>query len=235
MFRIQRSVFVWLGLMGAIAVTAWSYSAAMVQKVDPATFHPQRSVLYGVWDGSNSHAAAIKKTAQYKALVESGLIDYAGKMLEQVLTSQKVMSELGPGPNEEELQQSFEAFEHFKKLYEAGFSVSISDGPIDGPPRPLATVVLHDAAGSSQLITPLLQLAGINDEPQARTVAGRDVLSLLIPGSPALNWHGGAKRSILLWRRTCCRRTGDRNSGRTFAECHNQCSISEVSRSEGGF
>ena len=199
MFRIQRSVFVWLGLMGAIAVTAWSYSAAMVQKVDPATFHPQRSVLYGVWDGSNSHAAAIKKTAQYKALVESGLIDYAGKMLEQVLTSQKVMSELGPGPNEEELQQSFEAFEHFKKLYEAGFSVSISDGPIDGPPRPLATVVLHDAAGSSQLITPLLQLAGINDEPQARTVAGRDVLSLLIPGSPGfeLAWWSEAQHLVV--------------------------------------
>ena len=81
---------------------------------------------------------------------------------------------------------SSEIFAQVTRLYEAGFSVSLSDGPIDGPPTPLATVVLHDAADSSELIPSLLQLTGMRAEPQARTVAGRDVLSLLIPGSPRL-------------------------------------------------
>ena len=199
MIGIQRSVLLCGGFIGAIAVTAWAYSSAMVQQVDPATLHPQRSVLYGVWDGSKSHAAAIKQTAQYKALVESGLIDYASKMLQQTFTSGSVMSELGPGPSAEELQQGSEAFGHFKKLYEAGFSVSISDGPVNGPPTPLATVVLHDAAGSDELMLPLLQLAGIRDEPQAKNVAGRDVLSLLIPGSPGfeLAWWSEAQHLVL--------------------------------------
>ncbi|MEO2015352.1 MAG: DUF1559 domain-containing protein [Fuerstiella sp.] len=199
MFRIQCSVFLCGGLVGAITVTVWAYSAATVQKVDPATLHPERSVVYGVWDGSEIHAAAIKETAQYKALVESGLFDYAAKMLKQALSSKSMMSELGPGPSEADLQQSSEAIEYFTRLYEAGFSFSISDGPIDGPPTPLATIVLHDAAGSNELIIPLLQLAGIRDEVQAGTVAGRDVSSLLIPGSPGFEmaWWSEAQHLVV--------------------------------------
>ncbi len=199
MFRFQRSVLLCGGLIGAIAVTAWAYATATVQNVDPATLHPHRSVLYGVWDGSKTHAAAIKETAQYKALVESGLIDYADRMLKQALSSESVMSELGPGPSEKDLRQTSEFFGYFTRLYEAGFSFSISDGPMDGPPTPLATVVLHDAAGSNELILPLLQLAGIRDEPQAATVAGRDVLSLPIPGSPGFEvaWWNEAQHLVL--------------------------------------
>jgi prepilin-type processing-associated H-X9-DG protein len=199
MFRFQRSVFLYGGLIGVIGVTAWAYSTATVQKVDPATLHPQRSVLYGVWDGGEMHAAAIKDTAQYKSLVESGLFDYARKMLNQVLTSESVMSELGPGPSAEELKQGSEAFGHFKTLYESGFSISISDGPLGEPPAPLGTVVLHDAAGSGELMLPLLQLAGMGAQPQARTVAGRDVLSLPIPGSPGfeLAWFSEAQHLVV--------------------------------------
>ncbi|MCP4506467.1 MAG: DUF1559 domain-containing protein [Fuerstiella sp.] len=199
MFQFQRSMFLCGGLVGVIAVTAWAYSSATVQRVDPATLHPRRSVLYGVWDGSGSHAAAIQETAQYKALVESGLLDYAGKMLKRVFNSQSVMSELGATASEQDLQMSSEAFTYFKRLYEAGFSVSISDGPPDGPPTPLATVVLHDAAGSIEMVPLLLQLAGIGAEPQAANVAGRDILSLLIPGSPGfeLAWWSEAQHLVL--------------------------------------
>jgi prepilin-type processing-associated H-X9-DG protein len=199
MFRLQRSLLLFGGLIGAVTVTAWAYSATTVQKIDPDTLHPERSVLYGAWDGSEMHATAIEQTAQYKALVESGLIDYAVKMLKQVLSSETVMSELGPGPSAQDLQMSSEIFAQVTRLYEAGFSVSLSDGPIDGPPTPLATVVLHDAADSSELIPSLLQLTGMRAEPQARTVAGRDVLSLLIPGSPGFEvaWWREAQHLIL--------------------------------------
>ncbi|MCP4506993.1 MAG: hypothetical protein GY826_11450, partial [Fuerstiella sp.] len=199
MFQFRRSVFLCGGLVGAIAVTTWAYSTATVQKVDPATLHPQRSVLYGVWDGSEIHAAAINNTAQHKALVESGLIDYAGKMLKQVLSSESVMSELGPGPSANDLQQSSEFIGHVTRLYEGGFSFSISDGPVNGPPTPSATVVLHNAAGNDELIRPLLQLAGIREEPRVRTVAGRDVLSLPIPGTPGIEvaWWSEAQHLVL--------------------------------------
>ena len=178
----KKSAVLCVCVLAAAGLTAVAYTSAF-QRIEPSNLHPQRSILYFEWDGSKQHEAALKDTAQYKALVESGLFDYGMKLIEQ--STAPLVSQLEPGASEEDVEKLTEAKSTLRAVYEQGFSISATDGS-DGRLSPMATVVIHGAAGAEDRVAPLLAVVDIRDEPEQKEVRGRTVNFLRNPSNPAI-------------------------------------------------
>lgn len=150
--------------------------------VNPETLHPQRSILYFVWDGSAAHQEALQQTAQYKALVESGLLDYGVGLFQQSIGA---LSAQQSAISADELQMLDPAKHYLTSLYQNGISFSATDGTDDGL-APMATLVLHQSAEAIELVPVLLPLLGVNDQPDRRTLHGRDIFFLRNPRNPSI-------------------------------------------------
>ncbi len=174
-------VIIGTALLAAAGITAYAFSNAS-QRIDPSTLHPQRSIVFAQWDGSEQHQAAIKETAQHKAVVESGLFDYGVRLMEQA--TQPLVSQLEPGTSDADFARIEEAKTTFQSLYKHGFSLSVTDGA--DRLSPMATLVVHGAAGGESNIPPLLKLADIRDEPDQKEVRGRTINFLRNPSNPAI-------------------------------------------------
>lgn len=167
--------------------------------VDSSTLHPERSIVFLQWDGSNEHATAIKETAQYKALVESGLYDYGVKLLQQSVPA--IMAQVGgPRGAQEQMKGLQELLAYVSSISENGFSFSITDGAGNGPPAPVATLVLHGFAGNESALEQLLHLMDIPaEDAQAKQISGRSVKTLIIPRTPGfeLSWFSESDHLVI--------------------------------------
>ncbi len=188
MLGIRRSWLTGCFVLAVASMVAWA-SLNQAPDVDPATIHPERSIIYFQWDGADQHEAAIKQTAQYQSLVESGLLDYATKVFQQMMSGglQRMGGQFRRGPSAEEATQILEMVGKLQTVYQRGLSLSVTDGSVDGPPMPLATIVLHQLAGEEDRIAEMLATLGVRDEPEARRVSGRKTLTVPIPEAPGFD------------------------------------------------
>src|SRR5437868_1829342 len=74
-YGVALGVFVCLGLLLSVGVGQSKPAVA------PETLLPANSIFYAGWDGIDSHQDGWHATAAYKALVESGLLDVAQKLV----------------------------------------------------------------------------------------------------------------------------------------------------------
>lgn len=192
---IKRSLLVTIGSVASLGM-AWAILPSSVQDIDPATLHPERSIGYFCWDGGKLHAEAFEKTAQYDALVKSGLWGYGVRVVNEMLPS--FMNQVVPHASEDEVAQLAMAQEYAQAVFENGASVSITDGPESGPPSPSLTVVLHGLGEAEAQVLPLLETLGIPAEVQRKTVEGRSVQWLYIPDTPGveLAWFREAQHLV---------------------------------------
>ncbi|MEP3480734.1 MAG: DUF1559 domain-containing protein [Fuerstiella sp.] len=190
------AIFCAAGLaLGAVSMTTQNPPPP----VDGSTLHPERSIVFLQWDGSHEHAEAIKNTAQYQALVKSGLFDYGTKLLKQSLPA--LMAQAGgPRGAQEEMKTVQELLTYVNGIFENGFSFSITDGTGDGLPAPVATLVLNGFAGNEATLEQLLQLMDIpGDEAQMKLISGRSVKTLIIPRTPGfeLSWFSESDHLVI--------------------------------------
>ncbi|MEZ6124918.1 MAG: hypothetical protein R3C49_17360 [Planctomycetaceae bacterium] len=195
-FGNGRSRILFLGLFGLVAASAIAWAGLGQKAAEPATIHPQRSIVYVHWDGMDRHEAAYQETAQYKALVESGLQDYIVSVVRKLMSSG--ISRLGGpfrgAPNGDQAEKLFSVFSELDQVNRNGFSLSITDGLEDGPPMPLATLVVNNMAGYEQQVAMLLRAAGLRAQPESETILGRSVQSLVLPDTPGMEigwWSEG--------------------------------------------
>ncbi|MFO1020228.1 MAG: DUF1559 domain-containing protein [Planctomycetales bacterium] len=140
-----------------------------------------RTVLYYSCDGMQFHQAGWKKTAAYESLMESGLWDFAEKLLKQI--GEKAKSE---GADFDQLRKGIEL------VTANGLSAAVSletmrDIPV---PVPQALVVFHDAASLAPALSELFKKSGA-EEIKPMTIAGRKVSLIPVPDSPpglAISW-----------------------------------------------
>ncbi|GAB5443053.1 MAG: hypothetical protein Fues2KO_34020 [Fuerstiella sp.] len=189
--QVSLSLLLLTAAASAGAFTFWNSQ----NDVGPESLHPDRSIVYFVWDGSEQHTEAIQQTAQYKALVESGLFDYGMRLFNQsfeALASQQ--NELSA----DELRTLQAAKKYAMQLYERGVSFSITDGSAESL-APMATLVLHDAAEAIELVPQVLELMDLRDPPETRTLHGREVYVLQNPRSPAieLTWWAEGRHLVV--------------------------------------
>lgn len=199
---MNRMTNAW-GAMFCAAGLAWAAvamtSTSNLPAVDPATLHPERAIVFVQWDGSKAHASAIQKTAQYKALVESGLFDYGVKLVEQSLPALMAQA-VGPRASEAEVRSGQELLTYASSVFENGLSFSITDGASPGPPMPVATLVIHGFAGSESVLEQLMDLMDIPaDRAESKLVSGRSVKTLIIPSTPGfeLSWFSEADHLVV--------------------------------------
>lgn len=192
----RRILVLCFGLIG-VAGAAWALSPVTVKNINPATLHPQRAIVYLNWDGADLHAGAIQQTAQYEALVKSGLLDYGVQLFTQNLPVLK--SQAGGGSSGDALEQLAEARVHLKTIYERGISLSLTDGALNGPPSPLLTIVVHGVKGGAQQVANLIRLTGLREPVQHKTVGGRSVSWIPIPQTPGfeLSWFEEAQHLVI--------------------------------------
>lgn len=196
MSAIKRSLLVGLGLVTTVGM-AWAMLSNAAQDIDPATLHPQRSIGYFAWDGGVEHAEAFQKTAQYDALVKSGLWGYGTKVVKEMLPA--FMAQAVPHASEKEVAELGKAKEYFQALFDNGMSVSLTDGPEGGAPSPALTVVLHNLGAAEAEIPKLLDLMDLRADVQRKTVSGRSVQSIYIPDTPGIElaWFREAQHLVI--------------------------------------
>lgn len=197
MSALIRRVLASFGILLTFGMCVWAFSPNAVQNVDPATLHPQRSIVYLAWDGSEEHAAAIQETAQYKALVESGLWDYGSKVLSEMLPA--FLAQAAPHTSNEEFEQLIRAKSQLQAIAKSGFSISVTDGPDGASPRPALTMVLHDLSDAEREVLPWIQLLGMREDVQTKTVAGRNIQWAYIPDTPGIElaWYREAQHLVI--------------------------------------
>lgn len=199
---MNRMTTIWAAMFCATGV-AWAAiamtSSNTIPAVDAATLHPERAIVYVQWDGSDAHAAAIKETAQYKALVESGLFDYAVKLVEQSVPA--LMAQAGGGrTSQEELRSAQELLTYVSSIMENGASLSITDGPTAGAMSPVVTLVLNGFAGNEEVLEQLFDLMDIPaGDATSKLVSGRSVKTLIIPRTPGfeLSWFSESDHLVV--------------------------------------
>ena len=196
MSAFKRSVLVGFGMATSLGI-AWAILPNVVQDVDPAKLHPQRSIGYFAWDGGLEHAEAFQKTAQYDALVKSGLWGYSTKVVNEMLPA--FMAQALPAASNEEVAQLSKAKDYLQAIFDNGMSVSITDGPEGGAPSPTITMVMHGLSDAESEIQDLLGTLGAGGDIQQKTVAGRSVQWLYIPDTPGIEfaWFQEAQHLVL--------------------------------------
>lgn len=199
---MNRMTSAWAAMFCAagLALAAFSMTSSnSPPPVDAATLHPERSIVFVQWDGSKAHAEAIQETAQYQALVESGLYDYGIQLLEQSLPA--LMAQAGgPRGSQEEMRNAQELLTYVNGIFENGLSFSITDGTGTGVPAPVATLVLNGFAGKESVFEQLLVLMDIPAaEAQGKLISGRSVKTLMIPRTPGfeLSWFSESDHLVV--------------------------------------
>ncbi len=170
----KRTKFVSLsiGLLAVVSVAGWLYAQRGSDSVAPEKLLPARSIIYVKANGSLLTDAAFKKTASYKALHESGMM----QMIEDAFASM---------PNEyPHADKIEEALEH---LEQNGMSLAITDGM---GMQPWGMIVVHDAVGGADFLNEMLEMLPPNG-PEFQNVErnGRKITMTMIPGAPVeLGW-----------------------------------------------
>lgn len=185
MSGLRQKLFTGILLCGTVAgVAAWAATTTAVQDIAPASLHPERAVIYADWDGSEQHLQAIRETAQYQVLVESGLFTYVSQLAQQGLqVALEDMRRNGSG-DLQEAELVKEGLKHAKWIFEHGVSFSLTDGKAESVPMPLATLVIHNAAGSEEIVSELLRAVEPDIPLQTQSIEGRDVTSFFVPNTP---------------------------------------------------
>jgi hypothetical protein len=153
----SRQTFVgWGAVVAALALVCVSFSAgqeprpgarnraaagAAPQKAaapaaggrDVATLLPADPVLYVGWDGEAAHREAWEKTAAYKSLYESGLVEIAQKMFAGLVPEQ--------AGEQTELINAVAVV-----AQQEGISIAVTVPGAEGPPLPWGVAVLHGGA-----------------------------------------------------------------------------------------
>ena len=153
------------------------------------TLLPADAVLYVSCDGMAAHKDEFKKTAAYKAIYDSGLMDAGAKLLD-VLKNQA-------GAPKEVATLIGDAYE---TLVNNGMSIAVSVSADQGPPLPYAVVVFHKASKFEPQLSRFLQEATRGDlKFENRTVSGRKVTSSVIPNSPGveLGWWSEGQHLVV--------------------------------------
>lgn len=171
-------------LCGTVAGIAVWAATPTVQDIAPASLHPARSVIYVDWDGSEQHLQAIRETAQYQSLVESGLLSYVSQLAQQGLQAALQDMRRNGSSDLQQAELLTEGLKHAKWIFENGVSFSLTDGEAESVPMPLATLVIHNAAGSEDIVAGLLKSLDANISVQNQSVEGRQVSSFFIPSTP---------------------------------------------------
>lgn len=187
MFNLRR-ITICTAVLAGLGLSVWAWSGSN-QRIDPATLHPQRSVLFVAWDGALNHEEAIEETAQYKALVESGLLDYGMRLLDQSLGM--AMSQMGPGASPDDVDRALEIKSLLFGLYDNGVSLSVTDGDGDFP-APMATLVLHNGAELVPQVPGILDQLDLRGRPQEKSIGDRTITFLQKPNQPEIElaWWG---------------------------------------------
>lgn len=170
----KRTKFASAGVMmlTVASLMGWAYAQRGADSVAPEKLLPERSIIYIKANGSLLTDKAFKKTASYKALYDSGLM-------------QAIEDGFASLPNDNPYAGQLE--EVFNHLSENGLSVAITDG---GMMQPWGVVVVHDAVGGAELLNGMLELLPRGGpEFQEVNQQGRAITMTMIPGSPVeLGW-----------------------------------------------
>lgn len=156
-----------IGLLAIVSVAGWLYAQRGSDSVAPEKLLPERSIIYMKTNGSLLTDKAFKKTASYKALYESGMM----QMIEDAFASL---------PNETPYADKIgEALEHIE---ESGLSLAITDGM---GMQPWGIIVVHDAVGGAEFLNEMLEMLppGV---PEFQEVErnGREITMTMIPNVP---------------------------------------------------
>ncbi len=184
------------GLLLAVCagVFWWGWSPGEAQETAPAkspapeTLLPADAVMYFGCDGLAAHEAEFEKTAAYKAVYESGLMDAIGNLVDAV--SKKA----GGGQDLSVLRDVYHT------LAQNGVSAAVSVEAAQGPPKVASVVVFPQAAKFEPQLAHFLKQATRGDvEFQAHVVSGREVTSGILPNSPGveLGWWTEGKHLLI--------------------------------------
>jgi hypothetical protein len=177
-----------VAIMAGAFWLAWSPGEAQVAKPAktpaPETLLPADAMLYIGFDGMGGHKEGFEKTAAYKSLYETGLIDAVGKFINGV------QQQVGEGSEQFALLKDV-----YFTLMEHGTSIAISVSAKQGPPLPYAVVVFHHGSKFEEDLSQFVKEATRGDvEFEAKTVSGRNVTSGTIPNTPGVEigwWNEG--------------------------------------------
>ncbi len=185
------------GLLLAICAGAfwlgWSPGEAQVgapgkESPAPETLLPAGAVLYIGCDGLGPHEAEFEKTAAYKAVYDSGLMDAISKLIDAVALK------AGGGADLSVLKSVYHT------LAQNGASVAVSVEAGQGPPQVYSVVVLSEAAKFEPQLAHFLKQTTRGDvEFKARVISGREVTSGILPNSPGveLGWWTEGKHLLV--------------------------------------
>lgn len=155
-----------------------------VKSPAPETLLPADALLYIGFDGLGTHREGFEKTAAYKSLYETGLLDAVGKLINEI------QQQVGQGAEEFGLLK-----DAYGTLMEHGTSIAISVSQNQGPPLPFGVVVFHQGAKFQEPLSNFVKQATRGDvEFQSKTVKGRKVTSGTLPDSPGIEigwWNEG--------------------------------------------
>ncbi len=177
-----------VAFMAGVFWLAWSPGEAQVAQAiktpAPETLLPGDAVLYIGFDGMGAHRAEFEKTAAYKSLYETGLMDALGKLISAF------EQQVGEGAEQFGLLK-----EAYNTLMEHGTSIAISVSANQGPPLPYAVVVFHQGGKFHDQLSQFVKEAARGDvEFESKTISGRKVTSGVLPDSPGIElgwWNEG--------------------------------------------
>lgn len=179
--RSPLAIGIWVLPLAALVVGATWSLAQPAKKVPVDSLFPAKSIVYFSCDGMALHQEAWKKTAAYDSLMQSGLWDFAEKIIGQV------------GKLAESQGIDFKQVRKGAELIAAkGLSGAVGLKAVEGlpVPAPYGLLVFHEAADLAPAINELIKKSG-SEEIKSRTVAGRSVQSFSPPDAPpgmAFSW-----------------------------------------------
>ncbi|MEX0717580.1 MAG: DUF1559 domain-containing protein, partial [Planctomycetaceae bacterium] len=144
------------------------------------TLLPSGAIAYFDWDGMQAHDEAWKKTAAYRSLHESGLMDVVAKLLRFALQQAQAQE---PGIATADLEKAYTL------ITDNGLSLAVSLPGEDGAaaPMPFATLVLHKGAPLEPGLSAAIKQGTQGElDLRSQTLDGRKVTSALIPDSPGV-------------------------------------------------
>lgn len=175
---------VWLSLSPGEAQVA-----APAKTPAPETLLSSGSVFYIGYDGMASHREEFEKTALYKSLYESGLMDAGVKFFKVFAEQAKIPPEISA------------VGEVYDTFVTNGVSIGVSVSADQGPALPFGTVVIHKAANLQPQLSQFVQNATRGDiKFETRTVSGRNVTSGKVPDSPGVEvgWWSEGEHLVLV-------------------------------------
>lgn len=176
---VWSTTFLVLGGLAFGLTNGQETKKADAKPVAAETLIPENSVLFGQFDGNESHKGSWEKTAAYEALHASGFMESVQKVFKAIGEQNKIPEE----------QKKFgEAMQRLsERMTEKGGIGSISL-PKDGPPLPQVIFVIRDSAdlepALGEFAMKAAESAGMKFE--SKDVEGRSVKVALIPQSPGI-------------------------------------------------